>query len=241
LKRANSRRACGKRKAEEAVDSPAEDNQRQVKKSKKSDSVNKEVNSLDPIMLEPLHGHIFKFTRANGTRVLFNLESLLNYLLETGDFSDPETRIPFSDADLSRMDREVTFYDLVLILLSLTFILSRRPKLVLKKLLCWLRRGHRISMQRRNSRETRCWVLLQFFRNMLRLIRNFIVLRNAGLERCAGEVVSDILDIIENCEPDEAEMRLVMRGKGTLFLLLGYFIFLLSRQSSPTLQTSIAK
>jgi len=67
------------------------------------------------------------------------------------------------------------------------------------------------------------------------------VLRNAGLERCAGEVVSDILDIIENCEPDEAEMRLVMRGKGTLFLLLGYFIFLLSRQSSPTLQTSIAK
>ena len=33
-----------------------------------------------------------------------------------------------------------------------------------------------------------------------------------GLERCAGEVVTDMLTIIENCEPDEAQMRLVMRG-----------------------------
>lgn len=35
---------------------------------------------------------------------------------------------------------------------------------------------------------------------------------NVGLERCAGEVVTDMLTIIENCEPDEAQMRLVMRG-----------------------------
>jgi hypothetical protein len=34
-----------------------------------------------------------------------------------------------------------------------------------------------------------------------------------GLERCAGEVVTDILTIIETCEPDEAQMRLVLRGK----------------------------
>ncbi len=34
-----------------------------------------------------------------------------------------------------------------------------------------------------------------------------------GLERCAGEVVTDILKIIETCDPDEAQMRLVLQGK----------------------------
>jgi hypothetical protein len=32
-----------------------------------------------------------------------------------------------------------------------------------------------------------------------------------GLERCAGEVVTDILHIIETCDPDEAQMRLFLR------------------------------
>jgi hypothetical protein len=36
-----------------------------------------------------------------------------------------------------------------------------------------------------------------------------------GLERCAGEVVTDMLNIIETCDPDEAQMRLIMRGKST--------------------------
>ena len=44
---------------------------------------------------------------------------------------------------------------------------------------------------------------LSFFRSVSLL---------SGLERCAGEVVTDMLTIIENCEPDEAQMRLVMRG-----------------------------
>ena len=34
-----------------------------------------------------------------------------------------------------------------------------------------------------------------------------------ALERCAGEVVTDILQIIETYEPDDAQMQLVMRGK----------------------------
>jgi hypothetical protein len=33
----------------------------------------------------------------------------------------------------------------------------------------------------------------------------------SGLERLAGEVVADILDVIENTEPHEAQMRLLMR------------------------------
>lgn len=35
----------------------------------------------------------------------------------------------------------------------------------------------------------------------------------AGLERCAGEVITDMLTVIETCDPDEAQMRLIMRGK----------------------------
>jgi hypothetical protein len=32
------------------------------------------------------------------------------------------------------------------------------------------------------------------------------------LERCAGEVVTDILEIVESYDPDDAQMQLVMRG-----------------------------
>lgn len=39
-----------------------------------------------------------------------------------------------------------------------------------------------------------------------------------GLERCAGEVVTDILNIIETCDPDEAQMRLIMKGLRTVIL-----------------------
>ena len=38
-----------------------------------------------------------------------------------------------------------------------------------------------------------------------------------GLERCAGEVVTDMLNIIETCDPEEAQMRLVMRGENNLY------------------------
>ena len=32
-----------------------------------------------------------------------------------------------------------------------------------------------------------------------------------GLERCAGEVVTDILNIIESYDPEDAQMRLVLQ------------------------------
>lgn len=41
----------------------------------------------------------------------------------------------------------------------------------------------------------------------------------AGLERCAGEVIADMLDIVENYDPDEAQMQLVMRGDHIPLLL----------------------
>lgn len=58
-----------------------------------------------------LYGHSFvqfEFTRTNGSVVMYNVESLVQYLLATGDFSEPETRIPFSDEDLRRLDIEVS-------------------------------------------------------------------------------------------------------------------------------------
>ena len=45
----------------------------------------------------------------------FNIESLVDYLLATGDFSDPETRLSFSDSDLKEIDSIVStrhFYSL---------------------------------------------------------------------------------------------------------------------------------
>jgi hypothetical protein len=39
--------------------------------------------------------------------VVFNVESLVDFILASGDFSDPETRIPFSDDDLRDIDETV--------------------------------------------------------------------------------------------------------------------------------------
>ena len=32
-----------------------------------------------------------------------------------------------------------------------------------------------------------------------------------GLERCAGEVITDMLEIVETCDPDEAQMQIALR------------------------------
>ena len=75
------------------------------------------LNKYDPIMFSPIDKkHVFKFSRPNGTVIRFNIESLVDYLLVSGDFSDPETRIPFSDEDLKEMDKIVRFYQLFLYL-----------------------------------------------------------------------------------------------------------------------------
>jgi hypothetical protein len=66
------------------------------------------LNKLDPIMLTPLRKKdTFKFVRPNGSCVVFNIDTLVDYILSTGDFSDPETRIAFSDEDLETIDKLV--------------------------------------------------------------------------------------------------------------------------------------
>jgi len=78
--------------------------------SSKSNSVQIEnlkdcaVNVIDPIMLIPLNKHVFEFVRPNGAKVLYNLDSLVQYIVTTGEFREPETRCEFTDADLQRID-----------------------------------------------------------------------------------------------------------------------------------------
>jgi hypothetical protein len=65
---------------------------------------NHEIAQRDPITFEPLGRHQFHWKRPNGPIVRFNIESLVNYMLKTGDFRCPESRIEFRDGDLFRLD-----------------------------------------------------------------------------------------------------------------------------------------
>lgn len=49
----------------------------------------------------------FDFVRSNGSVVVYNVDTLVQYILATGDFSEPETRIPFSEENLRQIDTEV--------------------------------------------------------------------------------------------------------------------------------------
>jgi hypothetical protein len=68
---------------------------------------------LDPIMRIPIGQDCFTFVRPNGTRSRFNIESLIDYMLASGDFCDPESRLPFQDDDLREIDKIVLsrFFD----------------------------------------------------------------------------------------------------------------------------------
>lgn len=112
----------------------------------------------------------YKFTRPNGTMVRFVVESLIDYLISSGDFTDPETRLPFADDDLMQID------------------------LLAKK-------GGMNKPSVMDAKKNKSYYSeIKFHRDALQ-----------GLERCAGEVVADILNVVETYDPDEAQMRLVMR------------------------------
>ena len=102
LQRAESRETNHKRPRQETDTSIVEESTPKKRKRvrAKKPSVENVVNTVDPIMFAPLGKHTFKFTRPNGSCVIFNVDSLIDYLLSTGEFSDPDTRIPFSDAPL---------------------------------------------------------------------------------------------------------------------------------------------
>jgi hypothetical protein len=95
-----------KRKAESKEKVPEVKEEEEVKTPPKKKM---KLNTHDPIMFTPIDKkNTFNFTRPNGTVVRFNISSLVDYLLTSGDFTDPETRLPFSDEDLKEMDAMVS-------------------------------------------------------------------------------------------------------------------------------------
>ena len=62
------------------------------------------LNHTDPIMFEPIGQLSFTFSRYNPmnmvtTNVLFNLDTLIDYFLSSGQFVDPVTRVAFTEDD----------------------------------------------------------------------------------------------------------------------------------------------
>lgn len=112
LMRAEIRRSCKEAKSRKRKRS-RERSKRTSKLAEMADSEAKRIklNKIDPIMLAPIgKKETFKFSRPNGTKVQFNVDTLVDYLLTSGDFHDPETRLPFSDDDLREIDRIVSAY-----------------------------------------------------------------------------------------------------------------------------------
>ncbi|KAM3573596.1 hypothetical protein VYU27_004442 [Nannochloropsis oceanica] len=122
-------------------------------------------------------GLIFRFLRPNGSTVSYRVASLIDYLLATGKFEEPETRLPFTDTDLETLDR-----------------LGREGGL------------DRRSVWRAKHYDGEKYTEMRFRRDAL-----------MGLERFAGELVTEMLQLVEEEEDaEEGEMRLVL----TLFPLL---------------------
>jgi hypothetical protein len=65
-----------------------------------------EGDLMDPILLTKIRPDsiTYEFIRENGTKQIFRASSLIDYLLATGHFHDPETRIPFTTEQLIELD-----------------------------------------------------------------------------------------------------------------------------------------
>ncbi|CAK4184983.1 unnamed protein product [Aphanomyces euteiches] len=139
------------------------------KQNKKAKEEAQVVNTVDPIMFTELGPHTFRFVRPNGTVVLYNVDTLVQYILATGDFSEPETRLAFSEDILKEIDSTA------------------------------------------KAAGFKCGSVLEAFQqkakfDQMKIKRDGLL----GLERCAGEVVTEMLHIIEDEDSEEGEMRLVM-------------------------------
>lgn len=108
----------------------------------------------------------FKFQRPNGLVVRYNVTTLVTYLLASGNFFEPESRIEFSDGDLQRLDQQVK--DIGLSFHSV-FDAKRTPE----------------------SKQQKKIANMRFERDAL-----------TGLERCCGELVVEMLHLIESQEVD---------------------------------------
>ena len=121
----------------------------------------------DPIMLVDLKPSdtTYTFVRSNGTALRYNVATLIDYMLATGCFFEPGTRIPFSDKELKAIDD------------------------------C----ASRGCLQKRSVFTAKYGSSKQY--EDLKFARDAI----EGLERCAGEVVRELLELIEGSQDDADE------------------------------------
>uniref|UniRef100_A0A7S3PKL8 Uncharacterized protein n=2 Tax=Sar TaxID=2698737 RepID=A0A7S3PKL8_9STRA len=131
-------------------------------------------DGMDPITREPLGKHVFTFKRPYGKEAQFDAGTLVDYILASGDFLEPESRIPFSPNDMKRLDN-----------------LVRKAG---------LNKGSVYEAIRDKERYTE------------RKVSQDALL---ALERCIGEVVSEMLSIIDavcdlTADPETAETQLLL-------------------------------
>eukprot|EP00948_MAST-09A_sp_MAST-9A-sp1_P003235 g3235.t1 len=60
---------------------------------------------LTPLTTEPFFWYTFR--RPNGTSTIYDVRTLAKYLLVSGEFKEPVTRIPFQESDLRAMDKQL--------------------------------------------------------------------------------------------------------------------------------------
>lgn len=124
---------------------------------------------VDPITLEPFSEHTFLFIPPRGHPIKYNLESLVAYIIKTGDFRDPVSRLPFTLDDIKTIDTSIKTAKFPYP--SLVDIITNRA----------------------------CYESAQRQKEVL-----------AGLESCLGELVTEMLHIIENASKyDIQDVRLI--------------------------------
>jgi len=67
-------------------------------------------NAEDPILLEKVSYPCFIYRTKHGNCLFYNYDSIIRYIMKTGDCRDPITRADFTDEDLSRLDNSVKFH-----------------------------------------------------------------------------------------------------------------------------------
>jgi hypothetical protein len=131
---------------------------------------------VDPIMLDRRRcdSATFQFRRPNGLIVRYNARSLATYLLTSGNFFEPETRIEFTDSDLKRLDTQIRALGMSL---GSVYDAKSKPE----------------SKQQQQIKDSR------FKQDAL-----------IGLERCCGEIVVEMLKLVENdCDEEVAQIMLL--------------------------------
>eukprot|EP00613_Pedinella_sp_CCMP2098_P047247 CAMPEP_0171835970 /NCGR_PEP_ID=MMETSP0992-20121227/11295_1 /TAXON_ID=483369 /ORGANISM="non described non described, Strain CCMP2098" /LENGTH=508 /DNA_ID=CAMNT_0012451885 /DNA_START=349 /DNA_END=1875 /DNA_ORIENTATION=+ len=145
-------------------------------------STEKQPPLVDPVMLTELGPHDPKwtFTRPNGQKVVYGALSLADYMLCSGDFTEPHTRVPFGDGDLSEIDALVALH-------SKSVLLRQR------RLQGGVGEGEVEGVVQRGSVLKAKQTPSLFEEGRFR--------RDAlnGLERCAGEVVAEVVWVMEAC------------------------------------------